>query len=43
MERKIADRMGLHKAASDEEVTQLSEQTPIDEMAQVIKESLPTE
>jgi uncharacterized membrane protein len=43
MERKIAERMGLHKIAADQEITELSEQTSIDEVAQFIKESLPLE
>jgi uncharacterized membrane protein len=43
MDRKIAERMGLHKVAADEEISQLSEHTSIDEVAQVIKESMPTE
>jgi uncharacterized membrane protein len=43
MERRIAERMGLHELAKDETLSQLSEQTPIDEVAQVIQESLPPE
>ena len=43
MERQIAERMGLHKIAQDEAITELSEQTSVDEVVQVIKESLPTE
>jgi uncharacterized membrane protein len=43
MERQIAERMGLHHVAADQEITQLSQQTPIDEVAQIIKESLPVE
>jgi uncharacterized membrane protein len=40
IERQIAERVGLHELASDEEITQLSEQTPIDEVAQVIQEKV---
>jgi uncharacterized membrane protein len=43
MERQIAERMGLHKIAEDEEITQLSQATSIDEVAHTIKESLPKE
>jgi hypothetical protein len=35
--------MGLHKIAHDQEISQLSQQTSIDEVAQIIQESLPTE
>jgi uncharacterized membrane protein len=43
MERQIAERMGLHKIAQDQEISQLSQQTSIDEVAHIIQESLPTE
>ena len=43
MDRQIAERMGLHKIAQDQEISQLSQQTSIDEVAQIIQESLPTE
>jgi len=43
MERQVAERMGLHKIAADQEITQLSHQTSINEVAQIIKESLPSE
>jgi uncharacterized membrane protein len=43
IERKIAAHMGLHRAAADEEVTELSKQTSIDEVVNVINESLPSE
>jgi uncharacterized membrane protein len=43
MQRQIADTMGLHKIAADQEITQLSQQTSIDEVAQIIKEALPSE
>ena len=43
VDRQIAERVGLHKIAADEEISQLSEHTSIDEVAQGIKESMPTE
>ena len=43
IERQIASRMGLHKIAQDEEITELSEQTSFEQVAQAIKESLPSE
>jgi uncharacterized membrane protein len=43
IQREIAGSMGLHKIAADQEVTQLSQQTSIDEMAHIIKETLPSE
>ena len=43
MQREIAERMGLHKIAADQEISELSQQTSIDEVAQIIKESLPSE
>jgi uncharacterized membrane protein len=43
MERQIAERVGLHKIAQDQEINQLSQQTSIDEVAHIIQESLPTE
>ena len=43
MERQMADGMGMPEIGDNQEVKQMSEQTPIDEMAQIIKESLPTE
>jgi len=43
MQRQIAERMGLEQVAKDREITQLSQQTSIDEVASIIKESLPTE
>jgi hypothetical protein len=33
----------LHKLASDEAIAELSEKTSIDEVAQIIQESLPAE
>jgi uncharacterized membrane protein len=43
IDREMAQSMGLHKVAAGEEVTQLSKQTPIDEVAQVIKDNLRAE
>jgi uncharacterized membrane protein len=43
IERSIAERIGLHEVARDEEISQLSEQTQIDVVAQVIQETLTQE
>lgn len=43
MERQIAARMGLAELAKDAEITQLSEKTSIDDVAQSLKESLSSE
>jgi uncharacterized membrane protein len=43
MEQRIAKKLGLHEIAEDEEITQLSEHTPIDDVAQVIQDRLPLE
>jgi uncharacterized membrane protein len=43
IERQIADRVGLPEVAKDSEITQLSQRTSIDEVAQSLKESLPSE
>ncbi len=43
MMRHVATRMGLHEVAGNEEVSRLSEQTSIDDVAQIISESLPAE
>jgi uncharacterized membrane protein len=43
MDREMAQTMGLHKIASDREITQLSEQTSVDQVAQSIKDTLPME
>jgi uncharacterized membrane protein len=43
LERQIAANAGLQKLATDAEITQLSEKTSIDELAQTITESLPAE
>jgi uncharacterized membrane protein len=41
--REVAQSMGLHKVAADEEVTRLSQQTSIDEVAQILRDTLPSE
>ena len=43
VDRQMAQRMGLHGVASDEEITQLSQETSIDAVAQTIRDSLPAE
>ena len=43
IQRQLAERMGLHEVADDQEISKLSEQTSIDEVANIIKETLPTE
>ena len=43
MEQRIAEKLGLHEIAEDEEISQLSEHTPIDDVAQVIQDTLPLE
>jgi len=43
VDRQVAQSMGLHKIASDQEISQLSEQTSIDEVAQIIKDTFPSE
>ena len=42
LERQIAKQLGLEDAANRTEVRELSRETSIDEMAQTIKEALPT-
>jgi uncharacterized membrane protein len=42
MQRDIANAMGLHRIARDEKITELSQETSIDEVVQNINESLPT-
>ena len=42
LERQIAKQLGLEDAANRSEVRELSRDTSIDEMAQTIKEALPT-
>lgn len=43
MDRHIAAGLGLQKVTRDKEIEQLSQHTSIDDVAQTIKESLPTE
>jgi uncharacterized membrane protein len=43
LDRQIAERIGLQRAANDQEITQLSQQTSIDDVADTIKEALSTE
>ncbi|MBW4037474.1 MAG: DUF1003 domain-containing protein [Acidobacteria bacterium] len=43
MERQIATEMGLTRTANSPEVRDLSQETSIDEVAQTIKENLPSE
>ncbi len=43
MERRIAEHIGLKEIAQDQEISELSQQTSIDEVAQIIQETLPTE
>jgi len=43
MERQIAEHLGLRQIAENDEVSQLSQHTSIDEVAQIIQETLPTE
>jgi uncharacterized membrane protein len=41
IERQLAARLGLQKVASDENLEQLSQDTPIDEISQKLQEKLP--
>jgi len=43
MDRQIAGRVGLHRVADDKEIEQLSQHTSIDDVAQTIKDKLPSE
>lgn len=43
VDRQVAQSMGLHKVAADEEVARLSQQTSIDEVAQILRDALPSE
>jgi uncharacterized membrane protein len=43
VQRQVAQQMGLHKIAGDQEITQLSQQTSIDQVAHVIKENISPE
>jgi uncharacterized membrane protein len=42
MDRKIAMEMGLNRAANSQEVRELSQETSIDDVAQTIRENLPS-
>jgi uncharacterized membrane protein len=42
MDRKIAGQVGLERVANDKELEQLSQHTSIDDVAQTIKDKLPT-
>jgi uncharacterized membrane protein len=41
IERQLAARLGLQKVASDENLEQLSQDTPIDEISQKLQEDIP--
>jgi uncharacterized membrane protein len=41
IERQLATRLGLEKVATDENIEQLSRDTPIDELTQKLQEHLP--
>jgi uncharacterized membrane protein len=43
VDRQVAKTMGLHNVATDQEISRLSQQTSIDEVAQIIKDTLPSE
>jgi uncharacterized membrane protein len=43
MNRQIAGRVGLRQVADDKEIEQLSQHTSIDDVAQTIKDQLPSE
>jgi len=43
IERQIADRIGLSEVAKDADITQLSQTTSIDDVAQTLKDSMPAE
>jgi uncharacterized membrane protein len=43
IERQIADRAGLTEVAKDAAITELSQKTSIDDVAQIVKESMPSE
>jgi len=43
IERQIADRVGLKEVAKDAAITELSQKTSIDDVAQIVKESMPSE
>jgi hypothetical protein len=41
IDRQIANQLGLENVANGTEITELSQRTSIDDMAQTIKENLP--
>jgi uncharacterized membrane protein len=43
IERQLAARVGLSAVAEDADITQLSQKTSIDDVAQSLKESMPSE
>jgi uncharacterized membrane protein len=43
MDREIAGKVGLQRVANDKELEQLSQHTSIDDVAQTIKDKLPSE
>ena len=43
IDRQIASRIGLSEVAKDAEIVQLSQKTSIDDMAQSLKDSMPSE
>jgi uncharacterized membrane protein len=43
IERQIATRIGLTEVAKDAAITELSKQTSIDDVAQIVNESMPSE
>ncbi len=43
MDRQIAGQIGLHKVATDKTIEQLSQDTSIDDVAQTIKDTLPSD
>ena len=43
IERQIAGMVGLSEVAKDSEITQLSQKTSIDNVAQSLKESMPSD
>jgi uncharacterized membrane protein len=43
MDRKIAGQVGLQRVANDKELEQLSQHTSIDDVAQTLKNKLPSE
>jgi uncharacterized membrane protein len=43
IERQLADKVGLSAVAEDADITQLSQKTSIDDVAQSLKESMPSE